>query len=524
MSRHKKTALAILALLVSSPLHAQPPQADQFLWLRADLGTEETDGRITSWTDQSPNGTVFTAPGQGPVLVGQEPAAGNQPVLRFSGSEQLNGSVPNTTLGEATVFAVVNFTIPSSDNDYLYTFGNSGRSGSQFTLSRYGGDTAYHYDGSRANRFGRIPGSGFLISVQEYGGGDPAGQKLTIDSRVIQSTLANGSYQVNAGTMIIGDWSSGGYRFVGDLAEIIVYDRVLSPEERAEVEDYLLARYGRPGYRLSTATDFSDWEVVQYEVFAQPNANWVIAEDGLSVDQLVNCDPSMLLSQATFSRGTIQGEIGSGTAPDFMGFVFGFQDRGRFYAFDWKKIAASYQDFGTAPAGMRLRKFHVDGDPDGGDFWSSANPEHVTVLRQNNIPWEAGVVYDYSLVLEPGIITIEIKNDETVLESWIVEDDTYPTGRFGYYVNSLQNVFYGRLDFNILDAPGAGELRISRTDIEGQYLSLGWEGGAPPYTLEESDNIGNWTVRGSGINGRSITLPAGHDVKFFRVKGSQTVD
>ncbi len=284
--------------------------------------------------------------------------------------------------------------------------------------------------------------------------------------------------RVNSGTLRIRNWTSGSYRFIGDLAELIVYDKVLDARASAEVENYLLARYGRPGYRLAQAVDFSTWDVVQYEVFAQPDANWTIATDGLSVDQLVNCDPSILLSQATFSRGIIEGEIGSETAPDFMGFVFGFQDRGRFYSFDWKKVTASYQDFGVASAGMRLRKFHVAGDPTGGDFWSSANPQHVTVLRENNIPWEADILYNYRIVLEPGLITLEIKNGETVLESWTVEDGTYPIGRFGYYVNSLQNVFYGRLNFTIFD--GSGDLRISRTDFDGPYFSLGWDGGSPP--------------------------------------------
>src|SRR5690606_29923885 len=115
------------------------------------------------------------------------------------------------------------------------------------------------------------------------------------------------------------------------LAEMLVYDRPMETGERVRVEEYLMQRYGRAGYLVTTPEDFSDWETVQYQTGAQPAANWVISPDGLSVDQTVNADPSIFLSQATFSNGTVEGEIGSGTAPDFMGFVFGYQDRGRFY-------------------------------------------------------------------------------------------------------------------------------------------------------------------------------------------------
>ena len=196
MNRCSRLLIAACLLRTVAFLTAQPVQphlADQFLWLRADLGVTTTEGRVTAWTDQSPRGTVFTPSGVGPVAVAQSPDAGDQPVLRFAGSEQLNGSVPGNTLTEATVFAVFNYTQPSN-NDYLYAFGNSGSSGSQFTLSRDDGNIAYHYDGSRQNQFGTIPGSRFLISIQEYGGENPRVQKWTLDSRIIQSTVATGDY------------------------------------------------------------------------------------------------------------------------------------------------------------------------------------------------------------------------------------------------------------------------------------------------------------------------------------------
>ena len=245
--------------------------------------------------------------------------------------------------------------VADSSNDYLYTFGNTG-AGRQWTASRRSNQRAYHYDGSGAHlsNDGAIPGNRFIIVSQTYGRTGPRAHEWRVDESLILTTEASGDYSVDAGSLVIGNWSSGNFRFPGDLAEVLVYDRPLDVSERVKVEEYFMQRYGWAGYLVASPEDFSAWNVVQYELGAQPDASWVISADGLTVDQTVNADPSIFLSQATFSRGAVEGEIGSGTAPDFMGFVFGYQDRGRFYLFDWKKAGASWQDFGYADGYFRL--------------------------------------------------------------------------------------------------------------------------------------------------------------------------
>lgn len=504
-------------------LVANPPASGLQVWLKADAEVATNAGDVSSWTDQSANGILFTASGSGTVL-DNEPDLGGAPVVRFSGDGWLSGALAGQTWTTGMVYAVMRYTIASSNNDYLYTFG-SGGSGGQWTASRRSGSQAYHYDGSAqyTSGPGAIPAGEFTVLRQIYGETSPRSHDWSLDTRSILQVEASGDYSINAGLLRVGSWSTGGFRFIGDLAELIVYDRVLDCEERGQVEDYLLRKYGWPGFLANEPEDFDTWEVVQYEVGGQSDAQWVVAADGLSVDQLVNADPSIFLSQATFSRGTIEGQIGSGSAPDFMGFVFGYQDRGRFYVFDWKKSGASYLDFGFAQAGMRLRVFHVEGDPTGGDFWSSADPAHVTVLRSNNVPWVNGALYDYRLDFQPGLIEIEIRDGTTVVESWTVADSTYTSGRFGYYINSLQDVFYGQLSFDL--DPNAGDLRIVRAENVGCYFELGWEGGMPPYTLEENTGLfePDWTPRATGLSTRFLRLPMPDERHFYRIVDSSGV-
>lgn len=511
-----------LGLLLSAfRLPGNPPSDGLQIWLKGDAGVVENEGTVTSWTDQSANGIVFSPPAAGPVAAA-EAELNSATVIRFSGSEQLNGSLPGATWSEGTVFAVMRYNIADSGNEYLYTFGTTG-TGEQWTASRRTNQRAYHYDGgtTHLSANGAIPGNRFLIMSQTFGRKGSRSHEWRVDERLVLESEAGGDYSVDAAELVIGNWSSGDYRFPGDLAEMLVYDRPLDVNERVRVEEYFMQRYGWAGYLATTPEDFSSWEVVQYDLGAQGAANWVISPDGDSIDQTVNADPSIFLSQATFSRGTVEGEIGAGSAPDFMGFVFGYQDRGRFYVFDWKKSGASWLDFGYAEAGMRLRAFHVDGDPNGGDFWSSADPEHVTVLRSNDVPWVDGVIYDYRLVFRPGQIEIEIHDGETLVESWSVADDRYAGGRFGYFINSLQDVHYGKLSFSLDDAT---PLRIVEFGNENGYFRLGWEGGVPPYTVESREDFSTagWTVRGSALPARALLLPIAYDRRAFRVSDGST--
>ncbi|HAB15198.1 MAG TPA: hypothetical protein PLX89_17310, partial [Verrucomicrobiota bacterium] len=335
--------------------YAAPPLDGLFVWLKADAGVTTNVTGVTEWRDQSPSGHRFTPVGNvHPTVTPATP--GTSAAVSFNGQASFGGS-PGGVLTQATIFSLFRYRIAESDNDYLFTIGASGLAGSQMTLSRRADRRAYHYDGGAQNlsAAGFLPPQQWLVAEQVFGSPTARDHQLFVDSRSAIRSSAAAPYSADASRFVIGDWSSPGYRFVGDLTELIVYDRVLTEAERRDVNEYLRTRAGLPPAFANEAEILSSWEVVLYELNAQPDAQWIFDLGGTRADQPVNCDPSILLSAIDVTNKVVWGQLGSGGAPDSMGFVFGYQDRGHYYLFDWKKVTASYQDFGIAPAGMRLR-------------------------------------------------------------------------------------------------------------------------------------------------------------------------
>ncbi|MEL6427663.1 MAG: hypothetical protein AAFR54_00705 [Planctomycetota bacterium] len=441
--------MLLLALALSAPAPVQLPVTDGLdCWLRADAGVTATGGVVEQWADQSGNGLVFTPPATNRRPSLTPGVTAGLPGITFDGSHQLDGD-STEAYSAATVFALARYTVANSNNDYLYAIGNSGSSGSQFTLSRRNGNVPYHFDGSVQNieNDETIPTGEFQVFTQVYGGGAPERHELLRNNFELMDTTANSPYSVDASRFVIGNWSSGSVRFVGDLVEFVVFDRALDADERFQVEEYLRQRAGLPEFFNPLTERMTDWQVVQYEVGAQPDADWQLRLSNRAVDQFVNCDPSMFLAPYDPGPATFTGGLGSGDAPDYMGFVFGFQDRGSFYLFDWKKQTASFSSFGVGNAGMSLRRFTVPGggDPTGAEFWGSLDTANVATLADNSIPWVDGVDYEFTIRHEPPNISVEIREGTTVLETWNVVDAALRTGPFGYYVNSLQNVRFGRV-------------------------------------------------------------------------------
>jgi len=286
------------------------------------------------------------------------------------------------------------------------------------------------------------------------------------------------------------------------------------------VEDYLRVRAGLLPFFEEEAEVLSGWDVIQYEFNAQPDARWTFDLGGTRADQAENCDASILLRPGDASGKVIWGRMGSGTAPDFMGFVFGYQDRGHYYLLDWKKQTASYLNFGTAPAGMRLKKFHRStGDPDGRDFWAGDIAANMTLLASNEIVWTSGVDYDFSLLYQPGAIVIRVWQGTTMLQEWPVADNTYATGRFGYFVNSLQEVRFGQVFVH-----DARPVDFRSTAWEEDPMDGGrvlWTGGEPPYVLERSSSLvpGSWSPLSGHLWKRDTVVPSGPANRaFLRVR------
>ncbi len=191
--------------------------------------------------------------------------------------------------------------------------------------------------------------------------------------------------------------------------------------------------------------DLSLWSVEQYQFPSQGNANWVLSNGNTVANQTVNADASILLSDFNIASTEIEGSWRVDTTGDndFMGFVFGYQDRGSYYLFDWKQGNQTHVGV-FAEQGMSIKVVDVPGnaDPSDADLWITAGNANITTLRHNTIPWQDLTDYQFKLTFFPGVFNIEVSEGNTLLESWTVNDGTYTDGKFGFYNYSQGNVVY----------------------------------------------------------------------------------
>jgi cysteine-rich repeat protein len=223
------------------------------------------------------------------------------------------------------------------------------------------------------------------------------------------------------------------------------------------------------------AIDLSTFSVVQYEHNSQSDASWVLSDSNTVVTQPVDADPSIFLGDFSVENSEIVGNLRVNTSSDddLIGFVFGYQSRCAFYLFDWKKVAQqSGPTFGFADVGMSVKVIDTcPNDPTGLDLWQTP-PSPGPLLRHNEIPWAPFTTYQFRLVFNPGVFSIEVTrlSDGVVLESWTIEDTTYLTGTFGFYNSSQSQAVYSGLTVEADPLCGNGSLDEGEECDDGNTL------------------------------------------------------
>ena len=235
------------------------------LWLRADAGTNTTTNgeAVTSWIDQSTNSNNAAEDNAGggapvePFYVTED--INFNPAIRFTNSENTNNSwletssntsAQNLSLisvfktaqsdGSATDFtespAIISAETGAATDDYalgvsegrLYVNAANDNGFSVRPVTSYNDNTARI---ATATRVDAVNGTGINLYVNSENVGSAASDGTDLDA---------------AGTFAIGNHS--GYdadaQYDGDIAEVIVFDQVLSETDQAQVESYLAIKYG----------------------------------------------------------------------------------------------------------------------------------------------------------------------------------------------------------------------------------------------------------------------------------------
>lgn len=217
------------------------------LWLDAsDLGSISSSGsNVTQWNDKSGAANHFA---QG--TIGSQPQTGTSSVnglntLTFSGSQHLLG--PSAVLSggddEYTYFAVWNPTTTSGARSvYEQGSGGSQRSAILTVGNRYG------FNGESNDRHDLVPFDTNTFRVTDMEINNTAGGanvRVYDNGDYFFGTTGNpGALNVNTnGTAVGKKVNVNGEFFQGQIAEIIVYDRVLTNDERADVSEYFNSKF-----------------------------------------------------------------------------------------------------------------------------------------------------------------------------------------------------------------------------------------------------------------------------------------
>ena len=235
------------------------------LWLKGDAGvTKDGSNKVSAWADQSGNGNNATQATSSKQPTWVDNAVNGHPVMRFSGTDDvLAGSVNfNVASSDHTMFVVhkrttataasapFSFAVSVSPPDYgapiMSWINNTDSFGTTNTFYGWADaksvdlsaePTAFHL--SMISRKGGSSGNGGALTIRSVAGGD---LKETRATQNWTSVSAANQYLVGCHNL---DPIYPNHYLIGDVAEVIVYDRALSPSERSRVEAYLGKKYNR---------------------------------------------------------------------------------------------------------------------------------------------------------------------------------------------------------------------------------------------------------------------------------------
>ena len=274
--------------------------------------------------------------------------------------------------------------------------------------------------------------------------------------------------------------------------------------------------------------DLQAWTAVEVGVGGsqQSEAEWVVSSDNTQVEQLVNADPSAFVSDFILENAQMHGQwyVNTSVDDDFMGFVFGYQNPYQYYVFQWKQNAQSNSELGTARRGMQLRVYNLN--PDGSEgkpiLWDSNNHNGTILYENTEVSWQPFVIYDFELTFNAGEMTITVKDGETVVDSFTVQDNTFTTGNFGFFNHSQGNLIYRGFTRENL-AGRTYQYDTEATDADGDTLVYALSSAPDDMSIDSETGLVTWLVDTDDVGAHDISVtatdPAGaYDIQHYTLE------
>jgi hypothetical protein len=227
--------------------NAPVPTSGLSLWLRADAGvTAGADSKVSSWANEgSPVKATAGLPEARPALT--QNAIGGKPAIHFDGGSNMleaNLDIDPAASPELTVISV--FTSETEAPVLRKLYGaDDGAYDRAAGLDNRADPLNYTIFGGSADVIGifKLAANTPYLTVDSYDqtkkvlnvwvNGAPAKQNQKID----HGASLDKFYIGGTGTVYHEAW-------LGNVAEMLVYRRILTDDERKKVEDYLAAKYG----------------------------------------------------------------------------------------------------------------------------------------------------------------------------------------------------------------------------------------------------------------------------------------
>ena len=253
-----KSVLTVSSIAAACCLGAaaatQPDALDGLaFWVRADTGvTTNASGNVTEWADQSGRANhAVAADAAAPQFVAVEAELNSHPTLRFNGTSQRMTVATRILTNGITGCTVIAMAKATKNEDSTIVGIRTGmgapflqldtdNTGKPRFIFRNSADTTANAVGpqARTNIWGMYAGR------LHKGSGTVWTNRLYFSSSVAEA-VATADFGANT-DLTSGDQYIGGLSFAfwqGDIAEVMVYERVLSEAELAGVLEYLTARY-----------------------------------------------------------------------------------------------------------------------------------------------------------------------------------------------------------------------------------------------------------------------------------------
>ncbi len=243
-----------IEVAVALAISTNVPAAGLALWLKADEIAAAPGTPVSVWPDRSGHGSDVSQSAAGRMPVWNTDGPDGRAALHFDGADDFLAGSVDAFGAPVTVITVARFDLahqPAGDYDYILRLGDGGVPGGHLSFSRWAddpfdGDRYYTWAGGDEGACAgpELEGGRWYVLAAGHADTQPY-HTLALDGTPVPVEDYSLPLALN-GAIELGRFSQGAYDshyLKGAVAEVLVYNRVLSAAERAAVDHYLKTKY-----------------------------------------------------------------------------------------------------------------------------------------------------------------------------------------------------------------------------------------------------------------------------------------